>query len=371
MAFDGIGPAHTCARLFEGLSRAGLRSELYVGRLREAVSAGPVRTGLPRPLGGLPYRHVGGLARRRIERAYLRSLSEGDVAYLWPAASLALHRRLARRGIPIVQEAINTRMARAKAVLDQAYDELGMPPRHGITAGRIAEEEEKYALSDAIFCPSPATEDALRGHPLAPGIMPASYGVASGPARPAAGSEGAGSEGAGPVFLFVGFAGVRKGFPALLEAWRGMPPEARLRVAGRLEDAVRDRYADILDRPNVELLGFRRDVRDLMRTADAFVLPSLEEGDALVTYEAADAGLPIVATAEGGGRFADETGCVRIVPAKAPEELLAEMRTLAASREDRAELGRRTRAAALDYTWDRVAARRADRLRARFAGLAV
>lgn len=364
-AFDGIGPAHTCARLFEGMAAGGVPSELYVGRLRDPLSAGPVHSGLPGPLRHLPYRHAGGLARRRIERAYLRSLREGDVAHLWPAASLALHREVARRGIPIVQEAINTRMAHAKRVLDRAYEAIGAPPRHGITPERIAEEDEKYALSDAIFCPSPATEAALEGLALAGGVIPASYGVA-----PRAGAPALRPDRDGVVFLFVGFAGVRKGLPALLEAWRGMPPGMRLRLVGRIEDIVAERYADVLGRPDVDLLGFRRDARDLMREADVFVFPSLEEGDALVTYEAAEAGLPIVTTAEGGGRFASETGCARIVPAGAAEPLLDAMRALGASREDRHELGRRAREAVEGYTWDRVAARRAGRLFERFPGLA-
>ena len=54
----------------------------------------------------------------------MRSLKDGDIAYLWPAASLNIHKTLHDRGVPIVLEAINTRMASAKRILDDAYEEL-------------------------------------------------------------------------------------------------------------------------------------------------------------------------------------------------------------------------------------------------------
>ena len=50
----------------------------------------------------------------------------------------------------------------------------------------------------------------------------------------------------------------------------------------------------------VEFLGFRRDVPDIMRAADAHVLPSRYEGYSLVTQEALCCGIPAFVTRTAG-----------------------------------------------------------------------
>jgi glycosyltransferase involved in cell wall biosynthesis len=56
----------------------------------------------------------------------------------------------------------------------------------------------------------------------------------------------------------------------------------------------------MLAHPSVEVLGHRSDVPELMRASDALVLPSIEEGSALVTSEALASGcVPVVSDAAG------------------------------------------------------------------------
>jgi glycosyltransferase involved in cell wall biosynthesis len=102
------------------------------------------------------------------------------------------------------------------------------------------------------------------------------------------------------------------------------------------------------DRPDVEaalagsgeLLGERRDVRELLAGADVFVLSSLSEGLPLSILEAMAAGLPVVASAVGGipELVVDgETGF--LVPPGDPEALAEALRRVVADDELRRRLG--------------------------------
>lgn len=68
---------------------------------------------------------------------------------------------------------------------------------------------------------------------------------------------------------------------------------------GELADDLRDRIRAAGLEETVLLLGFRDDVRDLLRIADLYVLPSYDEGMPMALLEAAAEGLPIVASPVG------------------------------------------------------------------------
>lgn len=354
--FDGRGPTATCARLLAGFVAAGRDVRLFAGRFRLPKPSFEVSRAIPKVMGRAPYRLVGPAARQVIERRFLAALRPGDVAYLWPSASVSLHREVRARGGFIVQEAINSRMGHAAPILDAAYERLGVPPAHPITQARIDEEEEKYAMSDAIFCPSPMTEAALdgTGHPMT--RIPTSYGTYYAPEltfeRPDPGVGGR------VVFLFVGYACIRKGIDRLLAVWDRLPQNFVLRMIGDVEPAVRSLFRDALGAANVEAPGYSRDVPGEMARADAFVFLSIEEGDPQVTYEAANAGLPIVTTYAGGGRFLEEQDCAVDVTGMDEDALVATLLRIGRSREERMERGRASRAAAPRYDWTAISARR-------------
>ncbi len=354
--FDGRGPTATCAHLLDGFVAAGRPAHLFANRFRVPRSAFGVTYAIPRFAARAPYRMLHPAARHLTERRFLAALRPGDIAYLWPDASLPLHRLLRERGIYMVQEAINSRMGYAKPILDAAYERLGLPPSHTITQRRIDEEEAKYAMSDAIFCPSPQTEIALdgTGHPMA--RIPTSYGTPY--ARGLTSERPERGPGERVTFLFVGFACVRKGVDRLLEVWNRLPSNYVLRMVGDVEDVIGRLYAEALDAPNVETPGYSGDIPGEMARADVFVFPSVEEGDPQVTYEAANAGLPIVATYAGGGRFLEEQDCVVDVSATDQEALAAILLRIGASHEERMERGRACRAAARRYDWAAISARR-------------
>ena len=365
MACDGVGPSFTCLQIASGLRHADYPSDVHAIRRRGPQPPVPLALAFPGVLGFLPFRTFSHLGRTWIERRYLAKIRETDIAYLWPSVTYETHCILHGRGIPIVLEGINTRMRSAKQILDQAYDAFGIAPAHSITEARILEEEQKYELASAIFAPSRAVETALQNSAISHGILPSSYGAVTAHVTPRTDYRVSGRP---LVFVFCGFAGIRKGIHHLLEAWKHVPPPHRLRIVGRIEPAISERYADILASDRVELTGFVHDVHAQFASADIFVMPSLEEGGPLVTYEAALHGLPVIATPMGGGRMGDTEGAMVLVPPGDIDALAKAMTDLATSEELRATLGRAIRALALDFDWLKVGARRAEILRATFPG---
>ncbi|MGB6006492.1 glycosyltransferase [Castellaniella sp.] len=93
-------------------------------------------------------------------------------------------------------------------------------------------------------------------------------------------------------------AGLLRAFAQLVE----LRPDVDLWIAGDgpLREALQRQCAAQGLGDRVVFLGARRDVPDLMRAADVFVLPSLFEGFGLVVAEAMASGTPVVATDAGG-----------------------------------------------------------------------
>jgi len=132
-----------------------------------------------------------------------------------------------------------------------------------------------------------------------------------------------------PVAISVARLSREKDFPTLLRATqivRKDVPDFRLRIVGggaelpRLE-ALREELGlkDV-----VELLGERRDVPELLKTAGFFVSSSLTEGVSLTLLEAMAVGLPILATNVGGNPEVVEAGVTgELVEAGSPEPIAA------------------------------------------------
>ena len=96
-----------------------------------------------------------------------------------------------------------------------------------------------------------------------------------------------------------------KDYPNLLRAAKtALATEPRLRFIavgqGPLETELRALHAELGLGDRFQLLGYRRDIPDLMAAADFFTLGSAHEGLPVAIMEAFAAGLPVVATTVGG-----------------------------------------------------------------------
>jgi hypothetical protein len=99
--------------------------------------------------------------------------------------------------------------------------------------------------------------------------------------------------------LTVGAVGLQKGSPYVLQAAKALAGRVDFRMVGPVR-ALSERQSEL--RRHIEIAGVVP--RDWMgahyQWADVFLLPSLCEGSATVTYEALSAGLPVITTRSTG-----------------------------------------------------------------------
>jgi glycosyltransferase involved in cell wall biosynthesis len=152
------------------------------------------------------------------------------------------------------------------------------------------------------------------------------------------------------VWLAVGRFELAKDYPNMLRAFasvRERQPGALLLLVG---EGALQAEAEALTHtlgltPAVRFLGVRRDVPDVMRAADGYVMSSAWEGMPMVLLEAAAAGLPIVTTNVGGtGEVVADGSSGFLAPARDPAALAAAMtRLMALPEADRRAMGEQGR----------------------------
>jgi glycosyltransferase involved in cell wall biosynthesis len=135
----------------------------------------------------------------------------------------------------------------------------------------------------------------------------------------------------------------RKGLPLLLDALRGLRDESvKLVVIGGEHDLVsmyRARAGQAGLRRQVTFVGLQRDVRPTLWAADAFVFPSAYEAFSLVAFEAAAAGVLLIATAVNGVREFLRDGENGILVARTPAAVMHGIaRFLALAPDERARM---------------------------------
>jgi len=102
--------------------------------------------------------------------------------------------------------------------------------------------------------------------------------------------------------IFAGQVGLRKGIPYLLEAFaRLRHPKKHLTVAGAIQDHIRPLLAE-LPTGNVTFLGAipQAELVDRLSRSHVLVLPSIEEGLALVQAQSMACECPVIATRATG-----------------------------------------------------------------------
>jgi glycosyltransferase involved in cell wall biosynthesis len=284
----------------------------------------------------------------RVALALRRLAATVDVVHCWPKATVRTCREARRHEIPCFREVPNTHTAHAYEVVAKELESLGLPSvaghSHTFDAGALAREEREYELADALLVPSEYSLRTFleRGVPREKLIVHR-YGYDG--ERFFAPNGNASSRERPFTAIFVGRCEPRKGLHHALRAWidSGAAETGRFVVCGAFDPAYKRVLEPLLAHPSVEFHGFVSDPSALMRESDVFVFPSIEEGSALVTYEARACGCVLVVSEATGARC--ENGLDGLVHSPGDVATLTEhLRRLSRDR----ELVERMRAAGLE-----------------------
>jgi glycosyltransferase involved in cell wall biosynthesis len=152
--------------------------------------------------------------------------------------------------------------------------------------------------------------------------------------------------------LFVGTVSLRKGIQYLLPAWQAANLDGTLVIAGEVTDAAAPIVSEYRDESSIRFAGWINDMPATYRNANAFVFPSIEEGSALVSYEAMASALPSIVTPNVGSLVEDDKHGI-VVPPRDVEAVTEALERLASDPDIRRRMGARARETVEEYTWER------------------
>ena len=234
---------------------------------------------------------------------YLQNCSEPyQVIHTWPLATLKTANAAKKRGIPIALERCNAHTRYAYSSVKDECDRIGIQlPRnfeHQTNTKILELEEEEYEDASVILCPSDFVVKTFLHEGISNNKLKRFfYGVDTSCFYPKTNES---NERNPLTVLFAGICAVRKGLHTALQAWLGSEASnhGRFLIAGKFLPEYQRILMPLLSHPSVSILGHRSDIPQLMRNADIFILPSIEEGFGLVCTEAIASGcVPLVSKA--------------------------------------------------------------------------
>jgi len=275
-----------------------------------------------------------------------RHLEPVELFHVWGNYGLRCLQRIKAYGAITVVERASSHPLTQRALLREEFARWGLPFRQ--LEASIQRSLEEIALADYVLIPSDFVRRSFLKHGVAEEkLIQIPFGVDVRRFRPAERRRGRPFR-----VLFVGQIGLQKGVVYLLEAWKALHwQDAELWMVGRISAEMRSllqRYR--LD--TIRLFGYVADPASIYQQADVFAFPSLQEGSALVTFEALACGLPVVTTPNAGSvvRHGMEGF---LIPIRDADALASALERLRRDERLRARMGRAARSRAETFTWER------------------
>ncbi|MGQ0700530.1 MAG: glycosyltransferase family 4 protein [Panacagrimonas sp.] len=256
-----------------------------------------------------------------------RTLAPGSTLIALSGSGLRSGRRVKQEGGAYICDRGSSHIRFQDRILREEHARWGLT-FSVVDSRMIAREETEYALADYVSVPSTfvANSFVAMGHPVEK-LFLNPYGARLERFHRVA-------EPAGDTFTvaFVGQASIRKGFLYLLEAFGQLKhPRKKLNVIGSISSEIKP-LLEKYDLSQVEFVGVvpNDQLPYQYSTSHVMVLPSIEEGLAMVIGEALACGCPVIASEHTGANdfFTDGVEGF-IVPIRCADSLLNRLERLA------------------------------------------
>jgi glycosyltransferase involved in cell wall biosynthesis len=240
----------------------------------------------------------------QVDREALRLADQADAFVALSGSGLETGKFFLQRGRPYICDRGSSHILHQQNLMNEEADLNGAPRPH-FNPAIIDRELGEYEISTAITVPSRFAEQSFAKYGVSPAkVRRIPYGVNLANFSPTTTPDPARFD-----VLFVGSICLRKGLPYLLRAFSKFKhPRKRLTLVGtRTPDSVY--FEKLLSQDNIRLLGHvpHLQLKHIMSSSHVMVLPSIEEGLALVMAETLACGCPVIATDNTGAHdlFAD------------------------------------------------------------------
>ncbi len=225
----------------------------------------------------------------------------------------------------------------------------------------IEREEREYELAHVVIVPSRFARETF----LQRGVSPDTVKVVSLPqhatgfvATPTAIAARAKRLRAGAPLrvLYVGMLSYRKGMHDMLEVLRELHGAMEFRMVGPLLPECAEFAADASKFGRVEPAVRETNLPDVYSWGDVFLLPTIEDGFAVVLGQAQAAGLPFITTTNSGGPdILAQGGHGFVVPVRSPQAIVERLLWCDDNREQVAQMVEQLHAEPPRRSWDDVA----------------
>lgn len=262
----------------------------------------------------------------------LRKIPECDAFIGISGAGLKTGKKVQQEGGVFICDRGSTHIRHRAELVHAEHMRWNMPEYSQEDPRDLAREEEIYQVADAITVPSTHSRRTYIERGIPPEkihVLP--YGVLLERFSKVADPPDNSFE-----VLYVGRVDSTKGITDLLDAWtRVKAPNKRLTVIGGIRPEM-PRVLAQLPTENVRFLGTvpQVELKEYMSRSHCMVMPSLDEGMALVQGQALACGCPVIGTTASGAEDLVTDGQDGfVVPVRDPQALANKMQMLADDRD--------------------------------------
>jgi glycosyltransferase involved in cell wall biosynthesis len=228
-----------------------------------------------------------------------------DAIHCWPLGSESTLKAAKKLGIKTFLERPNAHTGYAFNVVKQEYELIGLTQTkkhtHKFDKKHLEIETREYALADKILCPSDFVAESFRLNGYREGKLAYhQYGYDPQGYYPL--EENNKDDKRGITIVFLGRCEPRKGLHYALDAWLSSEASevGTFYICGDFVEGYRELLSEKLAHKSIVIMNFTDDVTSLLQKCDALILPSVEEGSALVTYEARACGSTLLISNSSG-----------------------------------------------------------------------